>query len=445
MIYQCQKCLFIHEGDMPDGYFCPLCREGIFCFKLIKKEKKIYNRIQLAKDNPGIDRIDAKCVNCGICRKTCENIVGINLEEKPICLACGQCILTCPTGALTPKYAYQKVMELIKDKNKIVVILTSPAVRVGIGDGFGYPPGEFLEGKMIASLKALGADYVYDVSFGADLKVFEETAEIKKRIKNNGKLPIFTSCCPAWIKYAENYYPKLKANISSCKSPNLMVASLIRHYFAKEEGIKNENLVIVSLTPCPAKKSEFINTDIDYVITTSELAYLLKEQNIDFKNLKDEEYDALIGSSLGVNAGVSGGIMLGTLSNYYYLETKEHLTEEYLLIKDQGFYTEYSFEINNRIIKAAAVSTMPNLEKLLPIMNNFVFIEVMNCYEGCINGGGQILMEPKKMSEIIAKRKKHLKRKTTFKYAYENSEINDLYEDFLEEPMSNKSKKILHK
>ena len=448
MVHKCIKCNFIHEGEFPDGYLCPLCYANVFDFRLIETEEKIYNRIEISKDNPGINRIEEKCTNCGACRNTCENIVGIKYDAKEICITCGRCVLTCPTGALTPKYDYNLVWELINIPEKTVVVMTSPAVRVGIGDAFGFEPGKFLEGKMIAALKTLGFNHVFDTSFGADLTGIQEATELSNRIKNKSKLPLFTSCCPAWVKYVNNYHPKLTKNISSCKSPIAMQTSVLREIFAKEEELNDQDLVIVALTPCTAKKEEIINSGCDYVITTSELALLLREQNIDFKNLADQEFDNLIGSSSGINFGASGGVMLSALRTFYYQETGKNLTDDKLLVQKKDFYTEYSFKIKSEHFKCAVVSNMFNLEKLLPIKNEFIFIEVMNCQGGCINGGGQIIMPIKDMPDIIKQRQKSLvnyDQKSKLKYPYLNPIVKELYEEYLDEPISEKAKGLLHK
>ena len=449
MIYKCKKCGFIHEGEMPDGYFCPLCYASLFDFKLESAEEEQYNRIPLADDNPAINRTLDKCINCGACTNTCQNKVGVHYKnpDKPICLYCGQCILTCPTGALTPKYDYQTVWELINVPGKVVVVMTSPAVRVALGDAYGYPPGEFLEGKMIAALKAIGFDYVFDTAFGADLTAIEEANELKQRIEKEGVLPMFSSCCPSWVKYAEVYHPKLKEHLSTCKSPIGMQATVLKEIFAKEEEINPDDLILVALTPCTAKKYEIIKGNADYVITTSELAFLLREQNLDFKNLAEAKYDSVIGSSSGMIFGKSGGVALATLRVLYQKETGKDLTSEMLAIKDKGFYQEYSIKMGRRLVKCAVLYSMMHLEQLLPIMSEFVFIEVMNCIGGCVGGGGQIIMPVKDMPAIIAARQKGLQnkdQKAKLKYAYDNAIAQDLYEDYFEQPMSEKSEALLH-
>jgi len=448
MKYKCQKCSFIHDGEMPDGYICPLCQSGLFDFKLISEEEKIYNRIKLGIDNPSLDRINDNCINCGACTNTCINKVGAKKsEDNDTCLYCGGCILTCPKGALTTKYDYQTVWELINIPNKKVICMTAPAVRVSLGDAFGYAPGEFLEKKMVSSLKALGFDYVFDVSFGADLTSVEEASELKMRIDNNKNLPMLSSCCPSWVKYADVYHSDLKKNLSTALSPIGMQSSIIKEIFAKEENINLDDLIIVAITPCTSKKYEALTTEVDYVLTTAELGFMIREQGINFKSLEDVEFDSLLGSSSGIMFGTSGGVALSVLRTYYFLETGDNLSDYLLRISDKDFYKEYSVKVNNKKIKCAVVAGMHNLEKLIPILNEFVFIEVMNCPLGCAGGGGQIVMPIKDLPDILNKRKKSLisvDKKPKIKYPYDNHAVSQLYDEYLDHPLSEESKKLLH-
>jgi ferredoxin hydrogenase len=446
MIYKCKNCGFLHEGVMPDGYLCPICHSSIFDFELIEEEHKVYNRVKVDPNNPSIQRIEEKCINCGACSKTCENIVGIKYDSSicdGICINCGQCILTCPKGALVPKYNYQEVMALINDQTKKVAVMTSPAVRVGIGDAFDYKEGEFLEGKMVASLKALGFDYVFDTTFGADLTSMEEGHELSERINENN-LPMFTSCCPSWVKYISIYHPELIKNLSTCKSPIGMESTIIKEIYAKEESIDLNNFILVALTPCTSKKYENQKTYVDYTITTSELALMIREANIDFKSLDDLSFDEIKGSSSGTIYGTSGGVALSALRVLYNKETGKDLQTNEVLITNKKYFKEIKVKINKKIIKCAVISTMPNLEKFLKEETNYDFIEVMNCDGGCINGGGQIVMPINQKEELKNKRSKSLLKKDNkplIKYPYKNPLIKDLYENELTEPGTNE---ILH-
>lgn len=442
MKYKCQICGFIHEGEMPDGYFCPLCRHGSFYFDIIDEEEKVYNRVLITEDNNCINRIEEKCINCGICTKTCLSLGNINQnEEKSICIGCGQCILTCPKSALTPKYDYNKVMDYINDDNYLVAVMTSPAVRVSIGDAFGFEKGEFLENKLVGVLKNIGFDYVFDTTFGADLTSMEEAYELKERLENNQK-PMFSSCCPSWVKYAKMYHPEIIDNISTCKSPIGMESTILKEYFAKEEEL-DKKLIVVALTPCTSKKDEIKESNCDYVITTSELALLIRELNIDFKSIKEEEFDEIKGSSSGCIYGGSKGVTISVLRVLYNYITNKDLKDKDILIINKGYYDEIKLKVGKQIIKCACVSTLKNLEQLLKIKDEFDFIEVMNCDGGCISGGGQILTPIADKEELKIKRATNLNKvdkNTTIKYPYNNPIIIDLYEDFLKE----KGNHLLH-
>lgn len=445
MKYKCLKCGFIHEGKMPDGYICPLCHATLFDFKIIEEEEKKYNRVLINEDNLGINRIEEKCINCGMCSKTCSSVFANNEKCDGLCLNCGQCILTCPKAALTPKYNYNKVIDYINDDNYHVVALVSPAVRVGIGDAFNETAGKYLDEKLVASLKQIGFDYVFDTTFGADLTSMEEAYELKKRIEEN-KTPMFSSCCPSWVKYLSVYHPELLDNLSTCKSPIGMMSTIIKEYYAKEEDY-NDNLIIVAITPCTSKKFEIVDSDCDVVITTSELALMIRELNIDFINIEGKEFDTLKGSSSGVSYGASGGVTSSVLKILFHDQTKRNLTSNELLVTNHKYYKEYRLKLGKRICKCACVSTMENFEKLLLEKDSFDFIEVMNCEGGCISGGGQILMPIADRDNIKTKRRNSIlssNKKLKLKYPYSNPLIKDLYEDFLGEPNSELAEKLLH-
>lgn len=444
MIYKCKKCGFIHEGEMPDGYYCPMCRTGFNDFKLVNEDKIIYNRKTVDKENPSIMRIEEKCINCGACSKTCQNIVGIN--DDKVCIGCGQCVLSCPKAALCPKYDYNTVLDYINDPDYIVAVMTSPAVKTQIGDAFNYPAGKFLEGKMVASLKALGFDCVFDTTFGADLTSVEEAHELLERIDSNN-LPMFSSCCPSWVKYANIYHADLRDKLSSCKSPIGMEATIIKEYYAREEDIDLDKFILVALTPCTSKKSEIINSDCDYVLTTSEISLMLKENNIDFKKLEDEKFDELKGSSSGTIFGSSGGVTLSVLRCAYYEVTNKDLTSDEVFIKNHGYFKEYRLKIGKRIVKCAVVNTIPNFERLMSEEIGYDFIEVMNCAGGCIGGGGAVIMPANEREEILKKRSHNLNKddiKPSVKYAYKNNLVKDVYDEFLDGVGSKKAHKYLH-
>ena len=443
MKYKCKSCGFIHEGEMPDGYYCPLCGANFSFFDILEKEKIKYSRKYFDTNNPGINRILEKCIDCGTCQKTCKKLNCIS--DGKTCTSCGQCILTCPTGALTPKYDYKKVLEYIKNPEYIVIALTSPAVRVSLGDAFNLKYGEFLENKMVSALKNIGFDYVFDVTFGADLTSMEEAYELKQNIRE-GRV-MFSSCCPAWISYAYTFHPELKENISTCKSPIGMETSIIKNYYLEEEKIDKSKVILVAVTPCTAKKAEIIEGDCDFCITTSELALLIKESNIDFNSLKDEKFDNINGSSSGTIYGVSSGVTLSVLRVLYHYEINKDLNMDEVSIRKKDFYKEIKVKINDKLIKCASVSTMTDLEKILPLKDEFNFIEVMNCLGGCVYGGGQVLTSQADKDKIIKERSKSLLNKDNnprVKYPYKNPVIKELYEEFLIKPGSDKAIHYLH-
>ena len=393
------------------------------------------NRIEVKKDNICLNRIEERCINCGMCLKTCQSINNFDND----CINCGACILTCPTGALTPKYDYQNVLNYINDTDYTVVVFTAPAVRVAIGDAFGFAPGEFLEGKMVSALKEIGFDYVFDTTFGADLTIMEEANELITRVKNKN-LPMFTSCCPSWVLYAEKYHPEIIKNLSTCKSPIAMQGAMIKTYFAEMYEIPKEKIISVSLTPCISKKYErSLYPDTDFVITTSELILMIQELGIDFKNLTDKEFDKLLGkgSGGGLIFGVSGGVMESILRTAYYMINKEKAPKDFYEFKairgekdikdavvDMG-------EFNLKIAVVNKVSTVTsNFDKLL----TYDFIEVMSCPGGCIGGGGQPLVAIKDLSLIREKRIASMYQNDAdlkIKESYMNPEIRDAYDCYI--------------
>ena len=305
-------------------------------------------RVPIELDNPSIVRDNEKCIKCGQCRTVCSDEIAVNrlfdLEstgDVAICTHCGQCANVCPVGAITEVYEYQAVQKAIEDPDKIVIFSTSPSVRVGLGEEFGLEPGTYAEGKMVAALRALGADYVLDTTFSADLTIMEEASELVERIvKKTKPLPQFTSCCPAWIEFAETFYPELIPNLSSAKSPIGMQGPTIKTYFAQQKGIDPKRIVNVAVTPCTAKKFEIRRPemndsaaetgieglrDMDHVITTRELARWIRERGVDFAALADAEYDDLLGrgSGAGIIFGNTGGVMEAAVRTAYFLITKQ--------------------------------------------------------------------------------------------------------------------------
>ena len=382
--------------------------------------------LQVSPDNVAIVKDEEKCIKCGYCVRVCRNDVTVSrmyelgITKKPICINCGQCANYCPTEAISEKLDYMKVLKLLKNKDKTVVFSFAPAVRVALGEEFGLEPGVNVDKKIISALKKLGAKYVFDITFGADLTVMEEAMELVNRIQENKNLPMFTSCCPAWIKYVEIFYPELIPNLSTCKSPIAMQGSTIKTYFAKMKNINPEDLVNVVIAPCTAKKYEIrrdelnvTKRDTDFVLTTRELARMIKENDINFLNLEDSEFDSPLGlgSGAGVIFGNTGGVAEAALRTAYHFITNKDLKDEDLVfssVRGMAGVKEAQIEIEGKVIKVAVLNGMKNAKNLIDKMKeeklDYQFIEVMNCIGGCIAGGGQPKLTLLKMKDGKLKR-----------------------------------------
>ena len=436
-------------------------------------------RVPIELDNPSICRDEEKCIKCGMCKNICTEAIGVHgtytLEQtggKAICIHCGQCANVCPPNSITECYEYSAVKAAIADPDKVVIVSTSPSVRAALGEEFGVAPGTFVQGKMVALLRALGADYVLDTNFAADLTIVEEASELIERVtKGDRPLPQFTSCCPAWVKFAETYYPELLPNISTAKSPIGMQGPTIKTYFAKKMGIDPKKIVNVALTPCTAKKFEIrreeMNAagrmlgdsemrDMDQVITTRELALWAKEAGIDFASLPDSDYDRLMGtaSGAGVIFGNTGGVMEAALRTAYAYLTKQPVPDALLDLQPVRGYEgirEASVDIAGTMVKVAVVYGTANARKLIEQIKaggkQYHFIEVMTCPGGCIGGGGQ----PKNiMADGDAMRKSRIAslysrdEAMTLRLSHENPEIKEVYEAFYGQPLSELAEQLLH-
>lgn len=411
----------------------------------VKKEK-----VRIDKNNPSLQRIDARCIDCGMCMRVCENIVGLDhtYEKKssPLCINCGQCIMNCPVGALCTKYDYKKVLNLIKDGNKKVAISVAPAVRVSLGSEFGYESGHNLESILPSVLRAMGFDYVFDVTFGADVTIMEETAELVNRLKSRENLPMFTSCCPSWVKYAGMFHPEILPNLSTVKSPIGIQSTLIKTYF-KEFNAIEDDIISVVVAPCTAKKYEIEGMDTDYIITTNELAMMIRECEIEFASLKSSEFDPLLGkgSKSGVMFGRSGGVMESALNCAYFLLNKKNPPKNYFHLDIKEGLTKASFKLGNRNIDVAVLYGMKNVEEFLCEMEDYDFVEVMNCPGGCIGGGGQPLGSIQGQASDRKERTSALNNDINkVEFCYQNREIKELYSSYLGKPLSDKAEKLLH-
>jgi len=434
---------------------------------------------------PGIIRNTAKCILCGRCIERCKEAQGISIlgfenrgfhtivapvqnrsfAESP-CLQCGQCVNVCPTGALMEHSEIDKVDEAIKSGKKVIV-QTAPAVRAAIAEEFDEPIGTPGTGKMVAALHRLGFYRVFDTNFGADLTIMEEANELLKRIKTKGVLPQITSCSPGWINYMEYFYSDLIPHISTCKSPHMMVGAIIKSYFAKNHDLKPEDIFVVSIMPCTAKKYERsrpeMPNDVDAVLTTRELGKLIRRAGIVWKKLPDEEFDSdLLGeySGAGVIFGVTGGVMEAALRTaYYWMTGKEYAAVEFKAVRGQEAVKEASIQIGDQTIKVAVTSGMKNAKPLLDDIKHgkspYTFIEIMGCPGGCINGGGQPYVKPtllpnedddildtyrqKRASVLYSEDERQVIRQS-----HNNKDIQKLYKDFLGEPGSELAEELLH-
>ncbi|MBE6156140.1 MAG: hydrogenase [Firmicutes bacterium] len=458
--------------DLSDTWVCPICFVSKSMFiKLAETAKEIKeevpegeentidfnNAIKISKDNICIKRISEKCINCGVCTNTCMERQGIqDLCGGKACVNCGQCIQKCPTGALVPKSDIEKLESALKS-NKICIAYTAPSVRVALGDAFNMEPGSFVQGKLVASLRSIGFKYVFDVTFGADLTIMEEANELVERIQNNGVLPMFTSCCPAWVKYAEMFYPQILEHLSNCKSPIGMQGEMIKKYFIKKMNINPNDVFTVAITPCTAKKYEIARVEIggtDCVLTTRELIEILKNKNIDIKNLGDSNYDSLLGegSGAGMIFGNTGGVMEAALREANYILTKDYLPSlEFQEVRGLDNVKEASITINNLVINVAIIHGISAAKKILEDVKNGVskyhYIEVMNCFGGCIGGGGQPQIDDDKEIMIKEKRIASLYKKdkeSKYRYSHDNPDVQRIYKEFLGKPLSQNSKIFLH-
>lgn len=441
----------------------------------MKKEELV---VPIEKDNICIERKNEKCIYCGYCKKVCQNDItvdkmyDITKSKKAICINCGQCANMCPTEAIKEKIDYIKIKKYIKDKNKKIVVSIAPAVRVALGEEFEMEIGSNVEGKIITALRNIGVDYVLDISFGADLTIIEEAKELVERINSNEKLPLFTSCCPAWVNYMEIFYPELINNLSSAKSPISMQGTMIKTYFAKNERINPEDVINVIVAPCTAKKqeikrNEFCNASIynkssnkymdnDFVITTREFAKWIKDEKIDFVNLENGTFDSPLGrgTGAGIIFGNTGGVAESALRTAYYYITGKDLQKndiEFEKVRGMQGIKQTSIQIGEKNIKVAVANGMRNakilIDKILNKEVEYDFVEVMNCIGGCIAGGGQpkstildIQKTKQKRIEGLYLEDKSLKKRVSYK----NPDITKIYKEFLEYPNSEIAKELLH-
>ncbi|MCR5788189.1 MAG: 4Fe-4S binding protein [Bacilli bacterium] len=392
-------------------------------------------------ENPCLTRIEEKCKRCGNCVKTCESIH--NMGDS--CIRCGQCILTCPFGAIVPKYDYQKVLNYLNDTDYTVIVSIAPASRVSLIEELKTNNSDPTK-HLVGVLRKLGFDYVYDIACGADVTTIEESMELIERIKEH-KFPLMTSCCPSWKKYAKE--TGLDKYVSSTKSPIKMQGYMIKNYLSKYIDY-GDKVINVILMPCVSKKEEILDSsDIDIVITTRELLYMIDEAKIDLNNITESDFDSLAGSasSAGIIFGTSGGVLESVIRTTYYLMNNKKLDSSNInkCLDNNNFYEECVYDLGKVKLNTCKVCGMKNVQKL--DLSKYHLIEVMACPGGCINGGGQVLVPNNKLDEIRNKRSQDLVNidiKSSFKNSYESKEVSDLYKYDIGMPGSGNANKKLH-
>ena len=454
------------------------CEEDKFCYSKKKEHEEIDDSsVSIIRDNN-------KCILCRRCVAACEKLQGIRAIgtvnrgydskiapqfELPLadttCINCGQCIVACPVGALHEKDDTQKILDAIADPEKHVAICCAPSVRATIGECFGYEPGTDTEGKMVAALKKLGFDGVYDMNFTADLTIMEEATEFIGRVKNGGVLPLITSCSPGWVKYCEHYFPEMTENLSTCKSPQQMFGAVYKTYFAEKLGLDPKNIVFVSAIPCTAKKFEVTRPGqdvdgmpgVDIAVTTRELGRMIQQAGIDYKGLADEKFDQPIdiGSGAGAIFGATGGVMEAALRTAAeVIEGKPLEKLEFDDVRGTEGIKFAAYKLGDINLKVAVASGTANANKLLKGVQDGTydvqFIEIMACPGGCVNGGGQPT-QPALVRNTVDLKKlrasvlyKADSDKLAYRKSHENPLIKKIYDEFLGEPNSHKAHELLH-
>ena len=442
------------------------------------------NKFELDTSAPHMVRDNNKCILCRRCVAACEKfqsvgVIGANNRgfktnigcafDLPLnstsCVDCGQCINVCPVGALYEKDATTDVFAAINDPTKTVFVQTAPAVRAALGEEFGYPIGTPVEGKMAAALHRLGFDGVYDTNFGADLTILEEAHEFIERFTKGGKLPLITSCSPGWIKFCEHYFPEFTDNLSSCKSPHQMQGAMMKSFLAEKKGLDPKDIVTVSVMPCTAKKFECKRDDqdatgypdVDHVITTRELARMIRKAGLQFTELPDEKFDDPMGEYAGgaVIFGSSGGVMEAALRTAVYWITGDDTNTpvDFVEVRGHQGIKEATYTVGDITVRVCVASGLANARKVLDSVRSgekqYDFIEIMACPGGCINGGGQpqVTAEIRNFTDYRKKRAEVLYKydeDSEHRKSHQNVSLNKMYEDYLGEIGGEKAHHLLH-
>jgi len=436
------------------------------------------NKYKLDVSSASIVRDPAKCILCGRCVRVCEEIEGVSAIDfvgrgsktfidtsfshglnLSTCVNCGQCIMVCPTGALKEKDHISEIKDMLSDPDKKVVVQYAPSISVSLAEEFGLPSGQNMVGVMNAALRRMGFDFVFDTSFSADLTIMEEASELVQRVTSGGTLPMITSCCPGWVKYAEEFQHDMIDNLSTCKSPQQMMGAIIKSYFAETENIAPENIYSVSVMPCTAKKFEQQReemshngiSDVDAVLTTRELARIIRLYGIDITKLEPELADSPLGtrSSAGKIFGTSGGVMEAAIrSAHYFITGKEMVKFQVKAVRGSQGRKEAKVMIGELEVGVAVVSGLKNAEILMEEIRNgrkdIHFIEVMACPGGCINGGGQPIGTDEEAVKARMMSLYDIDEKDAIKVSHKNPYIKELYDKFLGKPLGHKSHHLLH-
>ena len=444
----------------------------------------VTNEFEIDDSAAHMVRDNNKCINCRRCIAACEKTQGIGVIGannrgfiteisspfgmglgETACVCCGQCIAVCPTGAIYEKSDVDKIMAAIADPTKHVVVQTAPAVRAALGEPFGFPMGTGVEGKMAAALRRIGFEKVFDTDFAADVTIMEEATELLGRVTNGGVLPMITSCSPGWIKFCEHYYPDQLDHVSSCKSPQQMFGGILKTYYAEKMGWDPKDIVSVSVMPCTAKKFEIGRPDqsaagvpdLDYTMTTRELARLIERCGIDFKNLPDEAFDDPMGESTGaaVIFGATGGVMEAALRTAVWKLTGETNDSplEFKEVRGVEGIKEATYEVAGMSVKVAVASGLANarviMDKIRAGEADYTFVEIMACPGGCVNGGGQpqVPASVRNFTDIRAERAKALynyDENMPRRKSHENESVKKLYAEYFGEPNSHRAHEVLH-
>lgn len=466
---------------------CPTCTRNMNCdLQRLAREYGIVDipfegersPLRIDDSSPSLIRDTSKCILCLRCVTVCHEVQTVGALypahrgfatmvtpafDLPLgeaaCVNCGQCAMVCPVGAIVERDDTEKVWHALADPDKYVVVQTAPAIRAAIAEEFGQEPGTAVTGKMVAALRRLGFDKVFDTQFTADLTILEEGTELLHRLEEGGPLPLITSCSPGWIKFIEHFYPDLLKHVSSCKSPQQMFGALAKTWYAQQLGKKPEEMFVVSVMPCTAKKFERQRPemndsgaqDVDVVLTTREAARMIKQSGVNLLELEDEMFDDPLGESTGaaVIFGASGGVMEAALRTVYEVVTKTPLPSlDFEDVRGLAGIKEATVKVGDLNVKVAAASGLGNARKLMDLLRegkaDYHFIEIMACPGGCLGGGGQPIPTTWPIREARAKAIYEEDKRLPIRKSHDNPFIKKIYEEFLEEPLGEKSHSLLH-